>query len=371
MVDQIGEGAVQAGRWPAEPAPILFLLSGVLLGLATLATVASCWITAPTLLNFGLSIGVFVTASGLAAWANHRQKLIASDLLLALASLSFAASIWQMGQVFDVAEDRSGFLTALLAVVIVISLSGLSIATIILWMFLLLIAIFFGKIDRVFGQPSLMIMIWGLYFLQHIIKFIQKNLKIKMNINNYNININFNFLTKIIVSNLFFAFLILYIPLEFDILSDKGINPPFDYFSYLMSLIFITITFYFGRTRFSERAPNEPDFSSAIRFGWFSFISLAWLIPIAVQPLDTKSMLTLVAVWLAEASILFYISFKSQHLIGVWIAIGAFVSLFCAGLALLGLAWSGVVVGLLVASLLALGSGLVVMGRVEAVAVPL
>ena len=371
MVDQIGEGAAQSGRWPAEPAPILFLLSGVLLGLATLATVASCWITAPSLLNFGLSIGVFVTASGLAAWANHRQKLIASDVLLALASLSFAASIWQMGQVFDVAEDRSGFLTALLAVVTVISLSGLSIATIILWMFLLLIAIFFGKIDRVFGQPSLMIMLWGLYFLQHIMSLIQKNLKIKMNINNYSININFNFLTKTIVSNLFFAFLILYILLEFDILSIKGINPPLDYFSYVMSLIFITLTFYFGRARLSERAPNEPDLSSAIRFGWFSFISLAWLIPIAVQPLDTKSMLTLVAVWLAEASILFYISFKSHHLIGVWIAIGAFVCLFCAGLALLGLAWSGVVVGLLVASLLALGSGLVIVGRVEAVAVPL
>lgn len=369
MVDQIGEGAVQSGRWPAEPAPILFLLSGVLLGLATLATVASCWITAPSLLNFGLSIGVFVTASGLAAWANHRQKLIASDLLLALASLSFAASIWQMGQVFDVAEDRSGFLTALLAVVVVISLPGFSIATIILWMFLLLIAIFFGKIDRIFGQPSLFVAIWGLFFIQHILKLMQENLKKKMH--KYIIQIDFNSLSQIIISNLFFVFCILYVAFEFDILSMKGINPPFDYLSYLMSLIFLTITFCFGRARFSERALKEPNRVSAIRFGWFSFISLAWLIPIAIQPLDTKAMLTLVAVWLAEASILFYISFKSQHLIGVWIAIGAFVSLFCAGLALLGLAWSGVVVGLLVASLLALGSGLVVMGRVEAVAVPL
>jgi hypothetical protein len=163
----------------------------------------------------------------------------------------------------------------------------------------------------------------------------------------------------------------MYVTFEFDILSIEGVNPPFDYFSYLMSLIFLTITFYFGLARFSERALKEPNRLSAIWFGWFSFISLAWLIPIAVQPLDTKSILTLVAVWLAEASILFYISFKSQHLIGVWIAIGAFVGLFCAGLALLGLAWSGVVVGLLVASLLALGSGLVIIGRVETVAVPL
>ena len=202
-------------------------------------------------------------------------------------------------------------------------------------------------------------------------KLMQKNLNKKMHINKNIISIDFKFLIQIIISNLFFVFWILYVTFEFDILSIKGIGPPFDYFSYLMSLIFLTITFYFGRARLSERAPNEPDLSSAIRFGWFSFISLAWLIPIAVQPLDTKSMLTLVGVWLAEASTLFYISFKSQHLIGVWIAIGAFVSLFCAGFALLGLAWSGVVVGLLVASLLALGSGLVIVGRVEAVAVPL
>ena len=193
----------------------------------------------------------------------------------------------------------------------------------------------------------------------------------KIHKNDYIISINIEILMRLIISNLFFVFVILYIALEFDILLIKGINPPFDYFSYLMSFIFIAITLYFGRAGFSERALNERDRFSAIRFGWFSFISLAWLIPIAVQPLDTKAMLILVAVWLAEASILFYISFKSHHLIGVWIAIGAFVCLFCAGLALLGLAWSGVVVGLLVASLLALGSGLVIIGRVEAVAVPL
>lgn len=367
MVDHVGEGAVQAGRWPAEPAPILFLLSGALLGLATLATVASCWIAAPTLLNLGLSIGAYVTASGLAAWANHRQKLIASDLLLALASLSFAASIWQMGQVFDVAEDRSGFVTALLAVVVVISFTGFSITTIILWMFLLLIAIILNKIDRVFGQPSFFVAIGGLYLIRHIMKLMNN----KMNKNNYIIKIDFEYLRKIIINNLIFIFLILYVTFEFDVFSFEGGDPSFDYFSYLMSLIFLTITFYSGLARFSGRALKEPDRVSAIGFGWFSFISLAWLIPIAVQPLDTKAMLTLVAVWLAEASILFYVSFKSQHLIGVWIAIGAVVSLFCAGLAVIGLAWSGVVVGLLVASLLALGSGLVVKGRVEAVAVPL
>lgn len=342
MVDHVGEGAVQAGRWPAEPAPILFLLSGALLGLATLATVASCWIAAPTLLNLGLSIGAYVTASGLAAWANHRQKLIASDLLLALASLSFAASIWQMGQVFDVAEDLLGGISAAMLAAVLIGFIGRSSFSIAVSSVIYLFFTYKYEIihDKFYLNSNN-------YFLIFIFLFdIDKSLKFKFKSNFEDNRFWFKWQVLLILNVVFFNLSIL-----------DG-NFIFILNGYLITQEYLTIktiTFFVLMLIFS--IPNKSEYFR-IPIGWFAIGSLMYMTLFVTQPLEHGALLFNRISWFGLSAAILYLSHKKRHPIGIGIAYSGFIGLYCAVIFDLGLGYSGSVAGLLIAGLLIFGLGL-------------
>jgi|GEM_PF-6821912 len=367
MVDQGIEDSARAQGWLGEAVPVLFLVASVLLGLAIAASIASCWMGASDLLSFGLSVGVFAATAGAAAWASKHQKPFVSDILLALASLSFAAMLGHMSQAFDVAEDRSGFFLALATGVFLIAVSGSSIITTISWLIIFIISIFSLKNDNLWLNKFTYMLPLLIFYMINIFNKIKNNLKF----NYLDIKIDMKKTILITCDNFLCFYIIFFVSVNLGVIGTDGVNPPDDFVSYICSLIFMSITLYVGLARFSERDSNEHQLSAAIVFGWLGSLSLACLLLISIQPLDLVGTLTLGGVWIAEASILFYIAFKTRHTIGLCIAIAAFVSVFCAGLVGLGLAWSGVVAGLLIACLLLLGVGLVILRRNKIMSVPL
>lgn len=105
-----------------DAATALAWLGGLLLGIAAIAFVAANWEITPKPVRFAILLGAFLGLAGAGAWAAHAQRPIASNILLTIAALVFAASIGLTGQIFDIAGDPraasyaagvAGFLLAL------------------------------------------------------------------------------------------------------------------------------------------------------------------------------------------------------------------------------------------------------------------
>ncbi|MGH6950660.1 MAG: DUF2157 domain-containing protein [Vitreimonas sp.] len=129
----IGAGLVDADKRSAilesipdarrlEAATALAWLGGLLLGIAAIAFVAANWEITPKLVRFATLLAAFLGFAGAGAWAAHAERPIASNILLMVAALVFAASIGLTGQIFDIAGDPraasyaagiAGFLLAL------------------------------------------------------------------------------------------------------------------------------------------------------------------------------------------------------------------------------------------------------------------
>lgn len=112
----IGAGLVSADQREAilasipdarrlDAATALAWLGGVLLGVAVISFVAANWDITPKLVRFAILLAAFLGLAGAGAWAAHKERPIASNILLMLAALVFAASIGLTGQIFDIVGD--------------------------------------------------------------------------------------------------------------------------------------------------------------------------------------------------------------------------------------------------------------------------
>lgn len=88
-----------------DAATALAWVGGVLLGIAVIAFVAANWEGMAKLVRFAVLLISFLAIAGLAAWAAHKGRPLASNILLMIAALVFAASIGLTGQIFDIAGD--------------------------------------------------------------------------------------------------------------------------------------------------------------------------------------------------------------------------------------------------------------------------
>lgn len=115
ILDSVGE----ARRLDAATA--LAVIGGLLAGVAVIALVAANWSDIPRLARFAVILAAFLGVAGAGAWASARGRPVASQVLLVVAGLVFAAAIGLTGQIFDIAGDPqaalrgAGLAAALLA----------------------------------------------------------------------------------------------------------------------------------------------------------------------------------------------------------------------------------------------------------------
>lgn len=88
-----------------DAATALAWLGGVLLGIAIISFVAANWDVTPKLVRFAVLLAAFLGLAGAGAWAAHKGRPIASNILVMISALVFAASIGLTGQIFDIAGD--------------------------------------------------------------------------------------------------------------------------------------------------------------------------------------------------------------------------------------------------------------------------
>jgi uncharacterized membrane protein len=88
-----------------DAATALAWVGGLLFGIAIIAFIAGNWEGMAKLTRFAVLLISFLAISGLAAWAAHKERVVASNILLMIAALVFAASIGLTGQIFDIAGD--------------------------------------------------------------------------------------------------------------------------------------------------------------------------------------------------------------------------------------------------------------------------
>lgn len=135
-----------------EPAIALAYIGCVLLGFAIIAFVASQWGHFPRMAQFILLMVAFLIALGGGAYAHWKGRLIASDALVTVAGLIFAAAIGLSGQIFELTgSPQIGLLSSGLAAA-VLALAGRSQGAAILALGLIHLALGSGVIA---GQPAL------------------------------------------------------------------------------------------------------------------------------------------------------------------------------------------------------------------------
>lgn len=88
-----------------DAATALAWVGGLLLGIAVIAFIAANWEGMAKLVRFAVLLASFLAIAGAGAWAAHKERPIASNILLMIASLVFAAAIGLTGQIFDIAGD--------------------------------------------------------------------------------------------------------------------------------------------------------------------------------------------------------------------------------------------------------------------------
>lgn len=88
-----------------DAATALAWVGGLLLGIAVISFVAANWDVTPKLVRFAIILIAFLGFAGAAAWTARAKREVASNILLMLAALIFAAAIGLTGQIFDIAGD--------------------------------------------------------------------------------------------------------------------------------------------------------------------------------------------------------------------------------------------------------------------------
>jgi uncharacterized membrane protein len=109
-----------------DAAAALALVGAMLLGAAIIAFVAANWDGMPRALRFGLVLLAFLTSVGAAAEAARRGRSQATNALLALAALIFAAALGLTGQIFEIMGDPQATLWTAGVVAGLLALAGRS-----------------------------------------------------------------------------------------------------------------------------------------------------------------------------------------------------------------------------------------------------
>ena len=109
-----------------DAATVLGILGGLLAGVAAIAFVAANWSDIPRLVRFVMILTLFLGAASGAAWASQRGRPIASQVLLCVAALVFAAAIGLTGQIFDLAGEPQAALRGAGLAAILLGLAGRS-----------------------------------------------------------------------------------------------------------------------------------------------------------------------------------------------------------------------------------------------------
>lgn len=104
-----------------DAATALAVIGAFLAGAAVIAFVAANWSAIPRIGRFGVILSAFLGVAGGAAWAHAQARPIASQALLCVGALVFAAAIGLTGQIFEIVGDPraalrgAGLAAALLA----------------------------------------------------------------------------------------------------------------------------------------------------------------------------------------------------------------------------------------------------------------
>lgn len=110
-----------------DAATALAWVGGILLGVAIIAFVAANWDAMTRSVRFALVLVAFAACAGGAAWAARTQtRPHATNILLTLASLVFAAAIGLTGQIFDIAGNARAALYMAGAAAFALALAGRS-----------------------------------------------------------------------------------------------------------------------------------------------------------------------------------------------------------------------------------------------------
>lgn len=118
ILDSVGE----ARRLDA--ATVLAVIGGLMAGVAVIAFVAANWSAIPRMARFAMILAAFLGAAGGAAWTSARSRPVASQVLLSVAALIFAAAIGLTGQIFDIAGDPQAALRMAGLAAVLLALAG-------------------------------------------------------------------------------------------------------------------------------------------------------------------------------------------------------------------------------------------------------
>ena len=118
-------------KTPDAPTALAYIAAS-LLGLAAIAFVAANWSGIPRVGRYGLISALVLAAAGGAAWCSVKRWPNATNALLGLAALAFAADIGLTGQIFDLSGDPQTALYGAAAAALVLALAGRSSAAAVL-----------------------------------------------------------------------------------------------------------------------------------------------------------------------------------------------------------------------------------------------
>jgi hypothetical protein len=107
-----------------DAATVLGVIGGLLAGVAVIAFVAANWSAIPRVARFILILAAFLGSAGGAAWASARGRPVATQVLLSVAALIFAAAIGLTGQIFDIAGDPQAALRTAGLAAVLLALAG-------------------------------------------------------------------------------------------------------------------------------------------------------------------------------------------------------------------------------------------------------
>jgi uncharacterized membrane protein len=150
-----------------DTASVLAVIGALLLGAAAIAFVAANWGAIPRLPRFGLILGLFLAVAGAATWTSRDgRRPLATNILLAVAALIYAAAIGLTGQIFDIVGDPQRALRSAGLAAALLTIAGRSSAAGVVALALLGMGEFTGDFDRngsrwlIFAAPVGMALAW-------------------------------------------------------------------------------------------------------------------------------------------------------------------------------------------------------------------
>lgn len=150
-----------------DTASVLAVIGALLLGAAAIAFVAANWGAIPRLPRFGLVLALFLAVAGAAAWVSRDgRRPLATNTLLAVAALIYAAAIGLTGQIFDIVGDPQRALRSAGLAAALLTIAGRSSAAGVVALALFGLGEFAGEFDRnasrwlVFAAPVGMALAW-------------------------------------------------------------------------------------------------------------------------------------------------------------------------------------------------------------------